>query len=70
MRYLVIVNLSEYQSQAQVHFPWGNLAGRTWRLTDVLNGNVFKRNGDEMRSKGLYVDLPAWRFYILSFRSE
>ena len=67
--YLVVVNLSEYQSQAQVHVPWGNLAGRTWRLTDVLFGDVFDRNGDEMISTGLYVDLPAWRCYFLSFQS-
>ena len=70
MRYLVVVNLSEYQSQAQVHFPWGDLAGRTWQLTDVLSGTVFERNGDEMSSRGLYVDLPAWRCYFLSFQSE
>jgi glycosidase len=69
-RYLVIVNLSEYQSQAQVHFPWDNLAGRTWQLTDMLNSTVFERNGDEMRSKGLYVDLPACSFYFLSFQAE
>jgi hypothetical protein len=61
---------SAYQSQAQVHFPWGNLARRTCHLTDELNGNVFERNGNEMASTGLYVDLPSWRFYFLSFQSE
>ena len=68
MRYLVVVNLSGYQSQAQVHLPWDNLTGRTWQLTDVLNGNVFVRAGDQMHSTGLYVDLSAWRFYCLCFQ--
>lgn len=63
--YLIVVNLSEDQSQARIHLPWDNLAGRTWQLTDVLNGNVFQRDGDEMHLSGLYVDLPAWRFHFL-----
>ncbi len=69
-RYVVVLNLSEDQSQARIHLPWDNLAGRTWQLTDVLNGNVFQRDGDEMHLSGLYVDLPAWRFYFLQFQTD
>ena len=64
------MNLSEYQSQARVQLPWNNLAGRTWQLTDVLSGDVFQRDGDEMHLMGLYVDLPAWRFYFLRFNAS
>ena len=67
-RYLVVVNLSEDQSQARIHLPWDNLAGRTWQLTDVLNGNAFQRDGEEIHLSGLYVDLPAWRFHFLQFQ--
>ena len=67
-RYLVVVNLSGDQSQARIHLPWDNLAGRTWQLTDVLNSNVFQRDGEEMHLSGLYVDLPAWRFHFLQFQ--
>jgi alpha amylase-like protein len=66
-RYLVVVNLSEYRSQARVYLPWDNLAGRTWQLADVLNDTMFERDGDEMRLMGLYVDLPAWGFHFLRF---
>ena len=66
-RYLVVVNLSEYQSQARIQLPWDNLAGKAWHLTDVLSGDTFEREGDEMHLTGLYVDLPAWRFYFLRF---
>ena len=69
-QYLVVVNLSENQSQARIHLPWDNLAGRTWQLKDVLNDTVFERNGDEMRATGLYVDLPAWRFHYLSLQPD
>ncbi len=66
-RYLVVINLSEYQSQARIQLPWNNLAGRAWRLTDVLSGDTFEREGDEMHVTGLYVDLPAWKFHFLRF---
>jgi len=66
-RYLVVVNFSEYRSQARIQLPWDNLARRAWRLTDVLSGDMFEREGDELQLTGLYVDLPAWRFYFLRF---
>jgi Alpha amylase, catalytic domain len=64
-RYLVVVNLSEEQSQARIHLPWDNLTGRQWQLTDVLSGNVFQRDGNELSMSGLYVDLPASRYHFL-----
>src|SRR6266568_3276507 len=69
-RYLVVVNLSEDQSQGRVQLPWNDLSGRTWHLTDVLSSETFERDGNEMQSAGLYVDLPAWRFHFLRFQSD
>src|SRR6266436_3614226 len=66
--YLVVVNLSEYGSQARVRLPWNELAGRTWQLTDALSGAMFERDGGEMQSAGLYVDVPAWRIHLLHFQ--
>jgi glycosidase len=69
-RFLVVVNFSESQSQARVHLPWENLAGKTWQLMDSLDGDLFQRDGDEMHLSGLYVDLPAWRYHFLCFKTE
>jgi len=68
--YLVIVNLSEYRSQGRIRLPRNELAGRTWYLTDVLSGDIFERDGGEMQSAGLYVDLSAWKFHFLRFQSD
>jgi len=68
VRYLLVVNLSDYRSQARVQLPWKELTGRTWQLTDALNEEMFERDGDEMQSAGLYVDLPVWRFHFLHFQ--
>jgi hypothetical protein len=34
-------------------------------LVDVMNGERYERDGDEMLDQGLYVDLEAWRFHFL-----
>jgi hypothetical protein len=68
--HLIVVNISENQSQALIHLPWNDLVARTWQLRDLMSGDVFQRDGDEIHTSGLYVDLPAWKFYFLSFKSD
>jgi hypothetical protein len=63
-RYLIVINFREATSQARVHVPWDELAGREWRLKDVLSGEAYDRNGSEMRDAGLYVDLGPWKCYL------
>ena len=63
-RRLIIVNLSEYRSQALVPLPWEDLAGRTWRLTDAFYGEIYARDGLELRQPGLFVDLEGWGFHF------
>jgi hypothetical protein len=65
-RHLIAVNLSVHSSQGRVALPWPALAGRTWRLTDLVSGAVYERDGDEFAGPGLYVDLPGWGAHILS----
>jgi hypothetical protein len=60
VRHLIIVNLGDSASQARVQVPGDGIRGKTWRLVDVLNGEVFDRDGDEMGGAGLYVDLGPW----------
>lgn len=66
-RYLIIVNLSDSQSQAQVRVPWPEVAGREWQLNDLLSGASLERDGDPMLSPGLYVELSPWNFHFLHF---
>jgi hypothetical protein len=63
-RYLIVVNLSECPLQARVRVPWADAGGGKWRLVDALSGATFERDGDEMLSAGLYVDLGAWKYHF------
>ena len=63
-RYLIVVNLSDGRSQAKVSLSWPELGGTQWVLTDSLCGARYERNGAEMLSPGLYVDLAPWEYHF------
>lgn len=65
--HLIVVNLADTSSQGRVRMPGLSLDGRTWRLTDLMSGDVFERNGGEMTDPGLFVDLPPWGYHFLEF---
>ena len=63
-RYLVIINLDSSSAQARVQVPWEDIDGGMWQLSDAISGVIYKRQGDEMRSPGLYVDLGPWSYHF------
>lgn len=63
-RYLIVVNLSDCSAQAHVKVPWANADGRKWHLIDLLSGATYERDGDEIRSPGLYVELAPWNYHF------
>jgi Alpha amylase, catalytic domain len=63
-RYLVAVNLSDCAVQAQVQVRWADATGKKWHLIDLLSGVTYERDGDAMRSPGLYVELTPWNYHF------
>lgn len=66
-RHLVVVNLADKTAQARVRLPSGDLAGRAWELTDMLDGRRFKRDGGALAAEGLYVALDPWASHFIAF---
>ena len=66
-RRLIVVNLSQGAAQGRVHVPWEEVRGAAWHLTDVLSGWSCDRDGEEMVTDGLYIELAAWSFYFFKF---
>lgn len=60
-RLLVTVNYADHQSQCYVRLPFELLGGSRWRLTDLLGDATYDREGDDLLSRGLYLDSPAWQ---------
>jgi glycosidase len=57
---VIAVNLSDSPLQALIKIPWAG--NRFWDLTDVFSGITYRRDGNEMASRGLYVELAPWAF--------
>jgi len=68
-RCLVVVNFGQEAAQARVQVPWDELRGRQWRLDDMLSGDTYDRDGNEMRDAGLYVDLGPWQCHVFQVRA-
>jgi glycosidase len=63
-RVLVVVNYAPHRSQCYMRIPWSELGGWSLRLKDLMGTEVYERNGLEVLTKGLYLDLPAWGFNV------
>ena len=69
-RLVVAVNYAPNQSQCYVGLPFGNLAGQTWRLEDQISGVVYDRNGNDLSTKGLYLDATPWQSLVFFLGEE
>jgi hypothetical protein len=63
-RRLITVNYAGTQGQCYVRLPFPDLAGRTVRLKDLMGPASYDRDGDDLVSRGLYLDLPPWSYHV------
>jgi hypothetical protein len=63
-RLLVVVNYAGHQSQCYVRLPFPGLVGGTARLKDLMGVASYDRNGRDLGSHGLYLDLPPWGYHV------
>jgi hypothetical protein len=59
-RTLIAVNYAGNQSQCYVRLPWSDLVGCAVRLKDLLVSVTYDRDGNDLISPGLFLDLPPW----------
>jgi hypothetical protein len=63
-RRLVAVNYAGNNSQCYVRIPFADVDGRTVRLKDLMGPASFDRDGRDLVSRGLYLDLPPWGYHV------
>ena len=68
-RALVIVNYADASASSMIHLPWDDVAGRAWQLDDLLSGDAFARDGDDVAGNGLFVALEAWGSHLFAWTS-
>ena len=64
----VVVNYSAQQSQCFVRMPFPELSGRNVRFQDLLGPDCYDRMADDLVSRGLFIDIPAWAYHVFELR--
>jgi hypothetical protein len=65
-RLVVAVNYAPNQSQCYVRLPFADLGNGHWRLEDLLGDTQYDRDGNDLQSRGLYLDVPPWQNHIFT----
>jgi hypothetical protein len=65
-RLLVAVNYSPQQSQCYIRLPFTDLGNGNWRLEDLLGDAHYDRDGKDLQSHGLYLDVAPWQYHALT----
>ena len=65
-RLLVAVNFAANQSQCYLRLPFTGLGGKRWRLQDQLGDAVYERDGDDLQTRGLYLDVGPWQSCVFA----
>lgn len=63
---LVVVNFSPVSGQCFVPLGLPNVAEHRWRLRDVLGSAEYVRDGADLATRGLYLDMPAYAFHLFA----
>jgi hypothetical protein len=65
-RLLVTVNYAGNPGQCYVRLPFTDLADRSVRFTDLMGPGSYDREGNDVLSRGLYLDLPPWNYHVFA----
>jgi hypothetical protein len=63
---LVTVNYAPNQSQCYVRLPFTDLDAGQWRLQDQMGNAIYDRDGSDLQSRGLYLDVPPWQTSVFA----
>jgi hypothetical protein len=63
---VVAVNYSSDRNQCYLNLPFHEMDNNTWLFKDLMRNIIYEMDGHGLHNKGLYLDEPAWKFYIFS----
>jgi Alpha amylase, catalytic domain len=69
-RLLVTVNYSGNQGQCYVRLPFADLADRSLRFKDLTGPASYDRDGSDVQSRGLYLDLRPWNYHVFEVKDR
>jgi hypothetical protein len=64
-----VVNYGPTQGQCYVPVTFSGLAGRRVSFVDLMGNARYERAGDELLSRGLYLDMPSWGYHLFEVKA-
>lgn len=61
---IIVINMSASAAQGHIIFPALSSSEKKIKLKDKMTGKTYERDVEEMRSRGLYVDLGPWKVHL------
>jgi hypothetical protein len=65
-RLVIAVNYAANQSQCYLRMPFADIANSQWRLQDKIGTAAYDRDGNDLATRGLYLDMPSWQAHVFS----
>jgi hypothetical protein len=65
-RLLVTVNYALNRSQCYVRLPFAELGDGQWRFGDLMGDATYEREGNDLRTRGFYLDEPPWQAHVFA----
>jgi hypothetical protein len=63
---LAVVNYAPHASQCHVRLPFPELGGLQWVLQDLLGDARYTRDGADLVTRGLYLDVAPWQCHVFA----
>jgi len=60
-RLVVAVNYAANRSQCLLRLPFSDFDDAQWRFQDQVGDEVYEREGNELHTRGLYIDAAPWQ---------
>jgi hypothetical protein len=67
---ITVVNYAPNQSQCYLRIPIDQPRGKEVRLRDLMGPAVYDRSGDEILTRGIYLDLAAWGYHVFEVTAK
>lgn len=69
-RLLAGINFGPARGQCYVELPFPEIRGKKVLLRDLLTAAQYERSGDDLTSRGLYLDMAAWGYHLFEIVTE
>jgi len=67
---IVVANYSPARSQCFLKLSTLQLSGKMWLLNDEFGSATYERDGNELQSRGLFLDEPGWKYYVFGLNEK